>query len=54
MRRKIEALVLTVFLGVSIAVLATTWASKDIKCPLCQKSTQMEVIASYSSPWGAA
>ena len=49
MRRKIEALVLTVFLGVSIAVLATTWASKDMQCPLCKKSTQMEVIASYGS-----
>jgi len=49
MRRKIEALVLTVFLGVSIAVLATTWASKNMECPLCKKSTQMEVIASYGS-----
>jgi hypothetical protein len=49
MRRKIEALVLTVFLGVSVAVLATTWASKEMECPLCKKSTQMEVIASYGS-----
>lgn len=49
MRRKIEALVLIVFLGISIGVLATTWASKDIKCPLCKKSTQMEVIASYGA-----
>jgi hypothetical protein len=49
MRRKIEALVLTVFLGVSLAVLATTWASKEMECPLCGKTTQMEVIASYGS-----
>jgi hypothetical protein len=49
MRRKLEALALTVFLGISIAVLATTWASKDMDCPLCGKSTKMEVIASYGS-----
>jgi len=49
MRRRIEALVLTGFLVASIAVLATTWASKDMKCPLCGKTTKMEVIASYGS-----
>jgi len=49
MRRKIEALILTAFLGASIAVLATTWASKDMECPLCGKTTKMEVIASYGS-----
>jgi hypothetical protein len=49
MRRKIEALLLVVFLGISLAVLATTWASKDMECPLCGKSTKMEVIASYGS-----
>ena len=49
MRRKIEALVLIVFLRVSLAVLATTWASKDMQCPLCGKTTKMEVIASYGS-----
>ena len=49
MRRKIEALVLIVFLGASLAVLATTWASKDMECPLCGKTTKMEVIASYGS-----
>jgi hypothetical protein len=49
MRKKTKALVLAAFLGLSAGVLATTWASKDMKCALCGRSTRMEVIASYGS-----
>jgi hypothetical protein len=49
MRKKIDALVLFLLLGLSVGVLATTWAAKEMECALCGRSTQMEVIASYGS-----
>jgi len=49
MRRSITILGLLAVLSMSASVIATTWGSKKIKCSLCAKESEMEVIASYGS-----
>jgi uncharacterized protein (DUF2225 family) len=49
MRKSLTILGLLVVLSMSASVIATTWGSKEIKCSLCGKESEMEVIASYGS-----
>ncbi|MBW1811504.1 MAG: hypothetical protein JRJ87_25170, partial [Deltaproteobacteria bacterium] len=49
MRRSISILGLLVVMAMSASVIATTWGSKAVKCSLCGKETELEVIASYGS-----